>query len=91
MQEKKDFRVRLRGRLKWKNANDKSNQCVKKKEKRKKKKLVSIKKRKKELIDEKKKKKEEGRKLKKTNSPSTEVVMWCVRLSDVILQYLKGF
>ena len=33
MRDNKDFRVRLRGRLKWKNANDKSNQCVKKKEK----------------------------------------------------------
>ena len=33
MREKKNLRVRLRGRLKGKDANDKCNQCVKKKEK----------------------------------------------------------
>ena len=33
MRDNKDLIIRLRGRLKWKNANDKSNQCVKKKEK----------------------------------------------------------
>ena len=33
MRDNEDFGVKLRGRLKGKEANDKSNQCVKKKEK----------------------------------------------------------
>ena len=33
MRDNKDVRVRLRGRLKWEEANDKNNQYVKKKEK----------------------------------------------------------
>ena len=36
MRDNKDLKIRFRGKLKGKEANDKSNQCVKKKEERKK-------------------------------------------------------